>query len=360
MISTKQDTEHILSIEGKNIGPGHPVFIIAEIGVNHNGDMALAKQIIKAAADSGADCVKFQTWRAEEFMADHDHEYEYTSEGKVIREKMYEMFKRLELPLEWHKELFDYARSLGLVPLTSVADPICAQAAIEAGAKALKLASEDLINYPLLEYVAAQKLPLALSTGMADENEIREAKNILERHDKLQNTVFLHCVSLYPVEDHEAHLLRMKAMSEITNNLIGYSDHTIGPEACVAAVALGACVLEKHFTFDKNLPGPDHAMSADPAELSNLISRVRRTEQMLGTNHFELSERELDKRDSFRRSIVAAKDLKAGEILKQNDLALKRPGNGIHPRELKKIIGKTLIHDIPKHNQLTLEFLKLV
>ncbi|SDB48961.1 N-acetylneuraminate synthase [Desulfonatronum thiosulfatophilum] len=345
-----------IQIENRLIGPGHPVFIIAEIGVNHNGDKVLAKRTIEAAARAGADCVKFQTWRTEEFMADRDLEYEYVSGGGLVKEKMYDMFKRLELPLQWHQELFDHARNLGLVPLTSVADPLSTDAALEAGVKALKLASEDLINLPLLEYVAAKDVPLILSTGMADEIEIKDALEIMKHYHALSRTIFLHCVSLYPTKDGEANLLRMQAIQEVTGCIPGYSDHTIGPEACLGAVALGACVLEKHFTLDKGLPGPDHAMSADPKELMRLVSMIRRIDNMLGQKILQLSEREAEVRNTFRRSIVAARDLLAGERLKAEDLSLKRPGYGMQPRNLSNIIGKKIMCNIKKNERIVLNF----
>ena len=346
-----------IEIEGRCIGPGHPVFFIAEIGLNHNGDMDLAKRTVEAAAKAGADCVKFQTFRTEEFMADRDIEYEYNSGGVVVKEKMYDMFKRLELPFAWHQELFDYARSLGLVPLTSVADHICVDIALKAGVKALKLASEDLINLPLLKYVAAKGIPLILSTGMADEIEIRDAMKIIGRFDGVAKTIFLHCVSLYPVEDTEANLLRMRTLQDLTQSIVGYSDHTEGPEACLGAVALGACILEKHFTFQKNLPGPDHEMSADPGELNELVRMVRRLEKMLGGNNLKISEREAEIRNSFRRSIVASTDLPSGKVLEIGDLALKRPGNGIRPRQFSELIGKNLTHALRKNDQLKPEMM---
>jgi len=347
-----------VEIEGKLIGPDQPVFIIAEVGVNHNGELNLAKRTIEAAAKAGVDSVKFQSFRADEFMADPDHEYEYVSGGKVVREKMYEMFKRLELPLEWHRELFDYARFMGLIPLTSVADPLSVDIALEAGAKALKLASEDLINLPLLEYVAAKGLPILLSTGMADEIEIKDAIDLIDGFGNAGKTIFLHCVSLYPVKASEANLLRMLPIREITNSLVGYSDHTVGPEACIAAVALGACVLEKHFTTDKNLPGPDHAMSADPGELNELVRMVRRTEKMGGERSIKISQRELAIRKSFRRSIVASRKLPAGKVLERGDLALKRPGDGMKPRQLSKAIGKKLKFAVLANDQIKPDMLE--
>jgi N,N'-diacetyllegionaminate synthase len=347
-----------IQIENHIIGLGHPVFIIAEIGVNHNGDKDLAKRTIEAAAKAGADCVKFQTWRTEEFLADRNLEYEYTSGGGLVKEKMFDMFKRLELPFEWHRELFDHARSHGLVPLTSVADPLSTDGALEAGAKALKLASEDLINLPLLEYVATRDVTLILSTGMADEIEIKDALEIVKRHHALSRTIFLHCVSLYPTKDDEANLLRMQAIQELTGCVPGYSDHTMGLEACLGAVALGACVLEKHFTLDKGLPGPDHAMSADPVELGAIVNAVRRLEAMLGRKSLDIPSREQEFRHVFRRSVVAAHALQKGARLASTDVALKRPGSGLRAREIPKLLGCVLNRDVAADTQISWDMLQ--
>jgi len=345
------DFAQTLSIGERLIGPGHPVFIIAEIGVNHNGDMDLARRMVDAAADAGVDCVKFQTFRSEEFMADHDLVYEYESKGKIVHESMYEMFKRLEFPLDQHTALFEYCRDRGVEPLTSVADPLCMRAAVEGGARALKLASEDLINLPLLRTVAAQGGALILSTGMADEREIREAMEILREYNCME-VAFLHCVSLYPTPDSEANLNRMRDVAKLTGAVTGYSDHTSGVEACLAATALGACILEKHFTLDRDLPGPDHAFSADLDELRALVEGVRKVERQLGTDGLEPGQAEQRFRHEFRRSVVAARDLSAGALLAPGDLTLKRPGNGIHPSRMEDLLGRRLIRSVKVDEQL--------
>jgi N,N'-diacetyllegionaminate synthase len=345
-----------LEIEGRFIGPGHPVFIIAEIGVNHNGDMDIARRTVKAAAKAGADCVKFQSFQTEEFMADRDLVYEYENGGQKIRESMYDMFKRLEFPLDRHHEIFKFARSCGIAPLTSVADPVCMAAALGAGAGALKLASEDLINHPLLREVAKAGLPLILSTGMADEVEIQDALDILMLN-QCSNVAFLHCVSLYPTHDEDANIERIKKIKRLTGSIVGYSDHTEGSEACVAAVALGAKIIEKHFTIDRSLPGPDHSLSADSAELKGIVMSVRRIEKMLGTGNIAPSKNEVRSKLSFRRSVVAARDLAAGTALSADDLILKRPGDGLHPRQLSDLYGRRLNATISKDQQMKHEIL---
>lgn len=340
------------SVGTRRIGNNQAVFVIAEIGSNHNGDIELAKRMIRAAADSGADCVKFQSFRADEFMADRSLMYEYQEDGMLRRESMYDMFRRLEIPLNRHKELFDCCRERGVIPLTSVADTLCLGAAVEAGAQALKLASEDFINYPLMEVVAQSGLPLLLSTGMADESEIETVMELLQEHN-VQNVAFLHCVSLYPTCDNEAHLRRISWLQKKTGAVIGYSDHTQGSEACLVAVALGAHLIERHFTLDCRLPGPDNALSCEPEEFKYMVKNIRRVEQMIGMpDGGELTPREREARLQFRRSIVAARPLTAGTVLCRQDLALKRPGTGLHPLFLPELIGRRLSRHVDTNEML--------
>jgi N-acetylneuraminate synthase/N,N'-diacetyllegionaminate synthase len=317
------------------------VFVIAEIGVNHNGDAALARKMIDAAARAGADCVKFQTFRAEEFMADREMTYEYISAGRKVREKMFDMFKRLELPDRAYRALFAYARKRGVEPMTSAADPLSLAVAVRAGAPALKLSSEDLINLPLVELSARSRLPLILSTGMADAEEVQDALAILARRG-VKRAVFLHCVSVYPTPDREANLNRILALRALTAGPVGYSDHTLGVEACTAAVALGACVIEKHFTLDRGLPGPDQALSSTPGEFAALVRALRRVESMRGHAAVTPATAEAKSRRDFRRSLVAASDLPPGHRLSRADLLLKRPGTGLRARDAALIVGKRL------------------
>lgn len=340
----------VIHIDDREIGAEHPVFVIAEIGINHNGDLDQALEMVRAAAECGVDCVKFQTFKTEEFMAKKGIAYQYTSAGQIVTEDMYEMFKRLELPLSWHAKLFTYARSLGVVPLTSVADPGSAAVAESAGATAYKLASEDLINLPLLQHVSKKGKPLLLSTGMADEEEIDDALAVL-KESGVRDVVFLHCVSVYPTPDNEAHLGKIVTLARKTGSLVGYSDHTLGSTACVAAVALGACVIEKHFTLDKNLAGPDQALSADPREMKALVNEIRRVE-LMGTHDFRAmapTKTERITRVTFRRSLVAAQDLPAGTVISKANLLLQRAGvEGIRYRDIDLLLGKTLRRMIPK------------
>lgn len=323
----------------RRLSPDDPPYIVAEIGVNHDGRLDQARAMISAAAQAGADAAKFQTFQAAEFMADRDLTYEYEAGGERVRESMYAMFKRLELPRAWHTELQTHARTCGLDFLSSAADPLSADLLAELGVPALKLASEDLINLPLLRHVAGLHLPVILSTGMADEAEIERALTTLHAGG-CDAVLLLHCVSLYPTPDDEANLLRMVGLRERFGLPVGYSDHTRGSVASIAAAALGAVLIEKHFTLDHALPGPDHAFSADPQELAALVRDVRRAAQQRGTPALEPSPGERLARQQFRRSVVAACDLAPGTCLAAEMLCVKRPGTGIAPHRLGELVGR--------------------
>ena len=234
----------------ETLGPGRPPWIVAEIGVNHDGRLERAMDSIDAAAGAGADAVKFQTFRTEEFMADRDLRYAYRTATGVASETMFAMFKRLELPPSWHAPLRDRAAARGLTFLSSAADPASADLLVGLGVPALKIASEDLINAPLLEHVAAAGLPVILSTGMADAGEIDDAVGILERGG-VRELLLLHCVSLYPTPDVQANLRRMTTLAARYGRPVGLSDHTRGSVAAVAATVAGAVMIEKHFTLDR-------------------------------------------------------------------------------------------------------------
>lgn len=331
-----------------------PPYVIAEIGVNHNGDMSLAKQSIEAAARSGADAVKFQSFRAEEFMADRDRTYTYRSQGNIVEEPMYSMFKRLELSYEDHQELLEHSRSQGVEFLSSAADREAVDLLIGLEVPVIKIASEDLINRPLLEYVARKGVPVILSTGMADHREIDEALSVFEDAQAPQ-PLLLHCVSLYPTPDEEANLYRIKALQERYGRSVGFSDHTIGPEAALAATALGAVLIEKHFTIDQNLPGPDHTTSIDPVGLEQMLLGIRKVALQRGSGQIDPAARESHARIDFRRSIVATCSIPSGEEIHEEMLALKRPGTGIHPRHLSELVGRRVNRLIAEDEQIAWE-----
>ena len=336
-----------IEIEGRHIGPGAPCFIIAEVGVNHNGDPALARRMVDAIAEAGADCVKFQTFCAEEFCNSPDETYTYKSQGQEVTESMLGMFKRLEFKREEFAGLFAHARERGLIPMSTPTDRPAVDLLDELGVQAFKVGSDDLVYSPFLQYVASKGKPVIVSTGMADKADVDRAVAAL-RGAGCEQLVILHCVSQYPTPEDRVNLRKIQTLqSRYPDAVVGFSDHSEGVTACLGAVALGACVLEKHFTLDKNLPGPDHWFSADPAELSALVREVRRLEQNLGSPVLEPTPEEREMALLARRSSVAGRDIPAGAVISAADLCFTRPGTGLMPYELRNVLGKKARRTLP-------------
>jgi len=335
-----------IEIGGRVIGNEQPCFIVAEVGVNHNGDPDIAKHMVDVIADAGADCVKFQTFSADEFVNSPDEMYEYYSQGKKIKESMLKMFKRLELKREEFKGLFEHARKRNIIPLSTPTDKQAVDLLNDIGARAFKVGSDDLVYKPFLEYMAKKKKPIIISTGMANVADIDRAVNTIidAGNDQI---IILHCISLYPTPDNEVNLRKISTLRSMYDFPIGFSDHSYGITAALGAVVLGACVLEKHFTLDRNMPGPDHWFSSDPEELKNLVKEVRRLELSMGKGRMWPSKAELEMAKLCRRSIVTGKNLLKGYVIQEEDLAYRRPGTGILPYDLNKILGRRTRFDLP-------------
>ncbi|MCB0335412.1 MAG: N-acetylneuraminate synthase family protein [Bdellovibrionales bacterium] len=302
--------------------------------------------------------VKFQSFKADEFVADRSLEYTYAlADGTQITESQYDMFKRVELPDAWHGRLRAYADAKHTLFLSSAADRQAVDLLIEVGAPAIKLASEDLINVELLEYVAGKGVPTILSSGMADEREIEIALDFFVQANN-PHVILLHCVSEYPTKLEDLNLGRILALRSRFDLLVGLSDHTVGTKAAIAARALGIVYIEKHFTTDTTRRGPDHAMSADPAVLAELCRNIRETEAMLGDGRLSYQAVEEYGRVNFRRSIVAKRDIQAGEVLTKELIHYKRPGQGLKPYEQSLILGKRINKDIAKDTRILLEDLE--
>lgn len=348
-----------ISIGDRTISNGGPCFIIAEVGVNHNGNPEIAKRMVDAIAASGADCVKFQTFSADEFVNSGEEVYEYYSQGKRIKESMLEMFRRLELKREEFAALFAHAKELGLIPLSTPADRGAVDLLDAIGTDAFKIGSDDLVYTPFLRYVATKMKPVIISTGMANAADIDRAVNTIMDAGNEQ-IIILHCVSLYPTPEREVNLRKISTLRAVYDFPIGFSDHSPGITAGLGAVALGACVLEKHFTLDQNMSGPDHWFSADPVELTALVKEVRRLENNLGSGRMWPSPAEREMADLCRRSVVAARDLPKGHILAEDDLAYRRPGTGILPYDRKKVVGKRARRAIPAGTLIELYHLEKI
>lgn len=345
-----------IAVDGRAIGDGQPCFIVAEVGVNHNGSVDTALAMVDAIAEAGADCVKFQTFRAEEFVNNPNEFYEYVSQGKVVRESQLAMFKRLELKYSEFSRLFARARERGLIPLSTPSDRPAADLLDELGAGAFKIGSDDLVYTPFIEYVAAKGKPVIISTGMADYDDVDRAIDTVRGTGNNQICV-LHCVSVYPTPDADVNLRKIPALRKHFQVPVGFSDHSDGIVAAFGAVALGACVVEKHFTLDRNMAGPDHRFSMDPDDLAAMVSGIRRIEAGLGDGAIAPESGELEMRAIARRSIVAARDLPANHIVEIADLAYQRPGTGLMPYRAPDVVGRRVKVAIPKGGKITFEHL---
>ncbi|MAZ07762.1 MAG: N-acetylneuraminate synthase [Rickettsiales bacterium] len=312
-------------------------YMIAEIGVNHNGKLSLALKSIKEAAKSGADGVKFQIFKADEFMSKKKLVFCYkTKKGKKY-ENMYDMFKRLEFSESWLPKIIKECQKNNVDFLSSAADKKSAYLMKKLKVKAIKLSSEDLINYPLLEYVSTLGKNVILSTGMANYEEIKKALSIFKK--KSIKVALLHCVSIYPVPLKNANLRRMLSLKNKFKISVGYSDHTLGNQASIVATILGAEIIEKHFTINKNLIGPDHLMSSNPKEFKELVDSIKKVKLILGSSDIKPKQLEQDFKKIYRRSITSISKIEKGEKFSLKNIALKRPANGLHPKYYSKILG---------------------
>ena len=329
----------MIKIGDKIIGKGHACFIAAEIGINHNGDMVLAKKMIDAAVDCGADAVKFQNYYTEDFILDKDLEYTYVSEGKEITESQFDMFKRYELNFDQLQLLKDYCDKKGVLFFSTPTSKRGIDDLVKLNVGLLKNGSDLLVNLPLIKEMAKTKIPTIISTGMALVSEIDDAVRAFEEAGG-KELIILQCTSSYPTPDEDVNLLKLESLSKTFNYPVGFSDHTWGTEAAIAAVTLGCCFIEKHFTLDKNFPGSDHRFSSDPAELKQLILGVRTTEKMLGTSKIGPTNSEKFGRFGFRLSCAVSRDLSKGDTIPDQDIIFIRPASGLHPRFSQSLINR--------------------
>lgn len=315
--------------------------IIAEAGVNHNGDLDLAHKLIDIAFESGVDVVKFQTFQSELLVTETAKKAEYQTSSSLENESQYEMLKKLEISKEDHVELIAHCQRVGIEFLSTAFDMESLEFLKSLNLKRVKIPSGEITNLPYLEEIAKFGLPVILSTGMAKLGEIEDAVNVLLTNglDRRDLTI-LHCNTEYPTPFIDVNLRAMVSISASFGIDAGYSDHTEGIEVAVAAVSLGAKVIEKHFTLDKNLPGPDHKASLDPVELKKMVSSIRNIEQALGNGIKEPSPSEKKNISVARKSLVAAKIIEEGEVFSHLNLTVKRPGIGISPMLYYNVIGK--------------------
>jgi N-acetylneuraminate synthase/N,N'-diacetyllegionaminate synthase len=337
------------------IGNDEPCFIVAEVGINHNGDVNSVKKMIDVAKKCGVDAVKFQTFKAEEFVSNPDETYTYKSQGREVTESMLEMFKRYEFSEREWKDIFSYCKNINIICFSTPQNPSDLDFLLKiVNLSIIKVGSDDLTNLELLKYYASKNKPMIISAGMSFISEIEDAVEII-REKGNNDLVVLHCISSYPSEPEEVNLKKMLTIRQAFDVIVGFSDHTLGTIAATAAVALGAKLIEKHFTLDKNLPGPDHWFSSDPKELSQLVQAIRYTEKSLGSYIIKPTPKEIEMRKIARRSIVAARDIKKGEVITLEALSVKRPGTGLPPKFVKHILKKEAKIDIKKNELITFE-----
>jgi N,N'-diacetyllegionaminate synthase len=332
------------------------VLIIAEAGVNHNGSMELAKKLVDAAAEAGADIVKFQTFKANKIASRHAQKAEYQVQQTGEVESQLDMLKKLELNEEMHHELMSYCREKGIEFLSTAFDFESIELLKKLGIRTGKIPSGEVTNLPYLEKMASAFPRLILSTGMCSLDEIADAVEVLEKSGANRSQLsILHCNTEYPTPFADVNLLAMNQIAERFQLPVGYSDHTNGIEVPVAAVALGAVVIEKHFTLDRSMEGPDHQASLEPRELKAMVQAIRHIELALsGSGEKQASASEIKNKAIARKSIVAARSIKTGEIFSTDNLAVKRPGTGISPMKWYEVIGKTAKQDFEEDQLIEL------
>lgn len=333
-------------------------YLIAEIGVNHNGDIELAKKLIYEAKNCGADAVKFQTFKAELLASELTPKVKYQINTTGIEESHFDMLKKLELSFDDHFILKEYCDELNIDFISTPYDVESASFLNkELSVKAFKTASADIVDLPLQSYIASTGKISIISVGMATLGEIESVYNLYEKSNK-SNLIFLHCVSNYPCSDSSLNLNVISTLQKSFQVPIGYSDHSIGNTAAIISISLGARVIEKHLTLDKNLPGPDHLASITPKEFSSLSNSIRRAESILGTSVKKCQKEEIEMSKVSRKSLHLTKEILEGEIISEKDLTLKRPGTGLNYSTINYLIGKQAKHDLNKGHMICFDDLR--
>ena len=320
------------------------VFIIAEAGVNHNGSMKLAKKLIDVAVESGADAVKFQTFKAENLVSKNTEKAEYQKKTTTASESQFDMIKKLELDIETHKELITYCLEKEIMFLSTPFDHDSINLLGDLGLEIFKIPSGEITNLPYLRHIGSLKKQVILSTGMSTLQEVEDALNILISTGTLRADItVLHANTMYPTPMDDVNLNAMLTIQKEFDVAYGYSDHTLGIEVDIAAVAMGATVIEKHFTLDKAMDGPDHKASLEPKELKSMVSAIRNVEKVMGSFEKKPSPSESVNIDIVRKSIVANQKISKGDILTDKNITIKRPGNGISPMQWDEVIGAVAV-----------------
>lgn len=338
-----------VKIADKLVGDGQPVFFIAEAGVNHNGSIDFAKKLIDVAKKAGADAVKFQTFKAEELNTKiaPKAQYHIDTTGKDADQSWFDLLKSQEISNEMHLKIIEHCKDVGIIFLSTPYGIEGATLLRDLNVPAFKIASTDLNNIPLIRTISLMGKPIILSTAMSEMAEIEQSVYEIKQNG-ITDLILMQCTGNYPAELSNSNLRVMKTFRDTFNCLVGFSDHTLEFINPVAATALGACMIEKHFTLDKTLPGPDHRMSLSPVELDETVRLIRATESALGIGQKYVLESEIDNRKKLRKSIVAESDIFAGDIVTESMLSIKRPANGLPPSAIYSLYGKTAKVNIKK------------
>ncbi|MBW0146824.1 pseudaminic acid synthase [Marinobacter arenosus] len=341
-------TEATITIDGRDISRHQPPYIIAELSANHNGKLETAMKIIDEAVRAGADAVKLQTYRPDTITLD-SHGEEFCIKGGLWDGRtLYELYEEAHMPWEWHKPLFDHARKLGITIFSSPFDTTAVDLLEDLGAPAYKIASFEAVDLPLIEYVARTGKPMIISTGMADAEEIREAVDTARGAGCTQLAI-LHCVSGYPAPAEDYNLRTIVDMQERFGLVTGLSDHTLDNTTAIASVVLGASIIEKHFTLDRQGGGPDDSFSLEPEDLAALCRDSKTAWSALGQVDYGRKSSEQGNAQ-FRRSLYFVEDIKAGQMISSSDIRSVRPGFGLAPKHLKDVVGRTATRDIERHS----------
>lgn len=327
-----------IKIGNKIIGDGEPTFILAEAGINHDGSVKTAKQLIEKAVKVGADAIKFQIYKTEEFCSK--------------KSTYFDMFKSIEFSKKEWIDIFEYAKKKNIICTASVFGEDSTNLLDDLGSPMFKIASGDLTHHPLIRYISKKKKPIILSTGMSDIGEISEALNEIYATGN-KNVALLHCVSNYPAKYEDVNLSTIKTMKECFKVPVGFSDHSLGTSIPIASVAIGANIIEKHFTLDKNMKGPDHKLSLDPSEFLKMVNNIRDIEKAIGNGIKKPIKSELEARKIIRRSLVAGETIPKGSIITKDMITIARPGDGLNPNNLDLIIGKKTCKDIHEGETIT-------
>ncbi len=343
-----------VEIGGRKVGHGEPVFITAEAGSNHNRDFEQAKRLIDVACEAGADAVKFQTFCAEKVYSKKTPLMSYLKTNNLLKEgeTVWDLIKRVELPREWHSKLAEYCKEKKIIFLSTPFDLEAVDQLEKVGMPAYKIASYEITHLPLLKKAAETKKPIILSTGMADLSDIETALDVIYKTGNRQ-VVLLHCAINYPPKFSDLNLRAMETMRMAFQLPVGFSDHSSGISADIAAVALGACAIEKHYTTSRKLQGPDHSFAIEPDELRAMVKGIRETEQALGSPIKQHTKAEEEMYRLGRRSLVAAKKIQRGTAITQDMIDVKRPGFGIQTKSMEAVIGRIAKVDIEEDDILT-------